>query len=47
MTQGAVKTAVYRMRSRYSELLRREIGDTIVDANEIDDEVNELFSALE
>lgn len=46
MTEGAVKTAVYRMRTRYSQLLRCEIAETVDDPDEVDDEVAQLFEAL-
>jgi DNA-directed RNA polymerase specialized sigma24 family protein len=45
-TVGAVKTAVYRMRRRYRELLRAEIAETVSDQAEVDDEIHELFAAL-
>ena len=46
MTEGAVKTAVYRMRTRYRQLLRSEIAETVDDPDEVDDEVAQLFQAL-
>lgn len=47
MTEGAVKVAVHRLRRRYRELLRGEIAQTVADPDEIDDEIRELFAALE
>lgn len=46
LTEGAVKTAVHRLRGRYAELLREEIGETVAAPAEIDDEVRALFRAL-
>ncbi|HRX82188.1 MAG TPA: hypothetical protein P5307_24145, partial [Pirellulaceae bacterium] len=43
---GAVKTAVYRMRCRYRELLRTEIAETVADPAAIDDEIKQLFASL-
>ena len=45
-TVGAVKTSVYRMRCRYRELLRAEIGETVADPAEVDDEIKDLFTSL-
>jgi len=47
MSEGAVRTAVHRLRRRYSELLREEIGATVADAGEVDDEIRFLLSSLE
>ncbi|MGH7950620.1 MAG: RNA polymerase sigma factor [Limisphaerales bacterium] len=46
MSEGAIKVAVHRLRTRYRELLRAEISDTVASANEIDDEIKNLFAAL-
>ena len=46
MTEGAVKVAAHRLRGRYRELLRDEIGQTVADPIDIDDEIRELFQAL-
>ncbi len=46
MTEGAVKVAIHRMRSRYREILRDEIAQTVADEQQIDDEIRDLFSAL-
>lgn len=47
MTEGAVKTAVHRLRQRYRDLLRAHIGDTVSDPGEVDDEIRALFSAVQ
>jgi RNA polymerase sigma-70 factor (ECF subfamily) len=46
MTTGAVKMAVLRMRRRYGELLRREIGETVSRPEEIDDEIRYLCAVM-
>lgn len=44
ITVPAVKMAVRRLRSRYRELLREEIGQTVAAPEDIDGEVRHLFS---
>lgn len=46
MTTGAVRVAVHRLRSRYRDLVRAEIRNTISDPAEVDDEVHRLFGAF-
>ena len=46
MTEGAVKVAVHRLRTRYRELLRDEIAQTVAAEGEIDEEIRDLFTAL-
>ena len=46
LSAGTVQVAVHRLRRRYGELLREEIGNTVSDPREIDDEIRYLFSAL-
>jgi RNA polymerase sigma-70 factor (ECF subfamily) len=43
---GAVKIAVHRLRRRYRELLREEIGRTVAEPDQIEDEIRALFAAL-
>jgi RNA polymerase sigma factor (sigma-70 family) len=45
-SEGAVKTAVHRLRQRYRELLRAEIADTVASPGEVEDEIRNLFAAL-
>ncbi|QDU69311.1 RNA polymerase sigma factor [Engelhardtia mirabilis] len=45
-TEGAVKVAAHRLRQRFAALLRREVGETLVDPDEVEDEVRGLFEAL-
>ena len=46
MSEGAVKVAVHRLRKRYRELLVQEVSQTISNAEQVDEEVAELFNAL-
>src|SRR5262249_50311695 len=45
-SENAVKVAAHRLRKRYRELLREEIGHTVAQPEEIDDEIQRLFVAL-
>ena len=46
MTPGAVKVAAHRLRKRYREILREEIGDTVSSPEEIEEEIRHLFRSL-
>ncbi len=46
LSEGAVKVRAHRMRRRFGEILRKEIGRTVADRGMIDDEINNLFAAL-
>ncbi len=46
MSESAVKVAVHRLRQRYRELLKDEIGHTVASPNDVDDELNQLLNAL-
>ena len=46
MNEGAVKVALHRLRRRFGELLRREVGHTVADAASLEEEICYLFSAL-
>jgi RNA polymerase sigma factor (sigma-70 family) len=46
MTEDAVKSAVYRLRRRYRELVREEIAQTVATDRQLEEEINELFAAL-
>jgi hypothetical protein len=43
---GGVKTLIHRLRKRYTTLLREEVGRTVSDAAEIDEEIHALCDAL-
>jgi RNA polymerase sigma-70 factor (ECF subfamily) len=46
LKEGAVRTAVHRLRTRYRDLLRAEIAETVASPAEVDAEMQHLFSAL-
>jgi RNA polymerase sigma-70 factor (ECF subfamily) len=46
MTEAAAKKAASRMRSRYRELLREEIGHTVSGPETVEDEIRNLFAVL-
>ena len=46
LNEGAVRVAVHRLRRRYRELLRDEIGQTLFDSAQIEEEMRTLFSAF-
>lgn len=45
-SEGAVKVAVHRLRSRYRQLLRREVSQTVAGADDVEEELRSLFRAL-
>jgi DNA-directed RNA polymerase specialized sigma24 family protein len=45
-TEGSIKVAVHRLRQNYRTLLRAEIADTVNNADEVDDELRQLFTVL-
>jgi RNA polymerase sigma-70 factor (ECF subfamily) len=46
MTEGALRVAVHRLRERYRELLREEVGRTVATPSDVDMELRELIAAL-
>jgi RNA polymerase sigma-70 factor (ECF subfamily) len=46
MSDGAFKVAVHRMRKRYRDSLRAEIGETVADPSEVDGEIRYLMGVL-
>jgi RNA polymerase sigma factor (sigma-70 family) len=46
ISETTAKVAVHRMRRRYRELLRSEIGQTVERPEEVDDEIRHLFAVL-
>jgi RNA polymerase sigma-70 factor (ECF subfamily) len=46
LTEPAVKMAVHRLRTRYREVLREEIVQTVSSAAEVEEELRHLFSAF-
>jgi RNA polymerase sigma-70 factor (ECF subfamily) len=45
-TEGAVKTALHRLRTRYRDLLRAEIAETVAAPEEVDGEIGYLLQSL-
>jgi RNA polymerase sigma-70 factor (ECF subfamily) len=43
---GAVAVAVHRLRTRYREMVRQEISNTLMNAAEVDEEMWHLFAVL-
>jgi RNA polymerase sigma-70 factor (ECF subfamily) len=46
LSVGAVKIAAHRLRARYRQRLRAEVARTVVNADEVDDELRFLLAAL-
>lgn len=46
LTESAVKMASYRLRSRYRELLREQVAQTVSSSEEVDSEIRALFAAF-
>jgi DNA-directed RNA polymerase specialized sigma24 family protein len=46
MTEANVKVTVHRLRKRYGALLRQEVGRTVADPRDVDDEIRGLLAAL-
>jgi RNA polymerase sigma factor (sigma-70 family) len=46
MNEGAVATAVHRLRKLYGQCLRTEIAETVVDPAEVDDELRHLLAVV-
>lgn len=46
MNESAVRVAVHRLRRRYRELLRDQIGQTLSDPAQVEEEMRTLFSAF-
>lgn len=46
LSEGAARVAAHRFRSRYRELLRAEIAQTVATPAEVEDELRHLFAVL-
>lgn len=46
MSEGAARVAVHRLRKRYRQQLRVEVGRTLVEGESVDEEMRSLFAAL-
>lgn len=45
-TEGAVKVMVHRLRKRFRDVVRLEIGQTLNDSSQVDEELRHLIEAL-
>ncbi len=43
---GAIRVAVHRLRNQFGDLMRHEIRQTVVDPEEVDDEIRHLLDTL-
>jgi len=46
LTESALKSALFRLRSRYREILRQEVAETVNDPSEVDDEIRYLLKVV-
>lgn len=46
MTEGAVKTAVHRLRHRYRDALREQIAQTVTTRTEVEEELRDLLAVF-
>ncbi len=46
LTEGAVRTAIYRMRQRYGALFRAEIAQTVTSCSDMEEEIRHLLEVL-
>ena len=46
VSEGAVKSAVHRLRQRYRQLLHDEIAQTVANPGEVNEELHHLFAVL-
>lgn len=46
ISEGAVRVAIHRIRRQYRETLRAEIADTLANSNQLEEEIQALYSAF-
>ena len=46
LSEAAVKSAIFRLRRRYGEILREAIANTVASPDEVEDEIRHLFASL-
>ena len=46
MTEGAVRSAIFRLRRRYQQCIREEVAQTVATPAEVDDELRHLIAIL-
>ncbi len=47
LSENAARVALHRLRKRYGELLRLEVAETLPDGRAVEDEIRDLFDALQ
>ncbi len=47
MSEGALRVAAHRLRQRLRELIRDEIAETVTTAEQLEEEIRDLFTAFE
>src|SRR5262249_44551648 len=46
LSNGAVRVAIHRLRQRFREILREEIAQTVVEPDDVDDELKHLIEIV-
>jgi DNA-directed RNA polymerase specialized sigma24 family protein len=46
LNENAVKVAIHRLRRRFRETIKAEIGQTLSDRSQVDEELGQLLAAL-
>jgi DNA-directed RNA polymerase specialized sigma24 family protein len=46
LNESAVKVAIHRLRHRFREVIKNEIGQTLIDRAQVDEELHYLLEAL-
>ena len=46
LTESALKSALFRLRARYREILREEVGQTVSDPRDVDEEIRYLLKVV-
>ena len=46
VSEGAVKVAVHRLRQRFGAVLRQQVSDTVLSAEDTEDEMRELMRVV-
>jgi RNA polymerase sigma factor (sigma-70 family) len=46
MTESALKSALFRLRGRYREIVREEVAQTVGDRSDVDDEIRYLLNVV-
>jgi RNA polymerase sigma-70 factor (ECF subfamily) len=47
LSDGAVRTALHRLRHRFGTALREQVAETVASTDEVDEELRFLFAALD